>query len=400
MFWNHLFCHSVSRALCLCLVWLGCLALAEDSIALKSPKDGALVQNMKPAQRLFVELPEAEARRLTANPAIAQDWSAVVRSQPMGVTLRWQFKGERRKIKYRLTYAESRDLKEPVVLNPPHSTYVLYNLKIGQTYHWKAEAVYEDGTAISTPVCKFTVDSHPPRVMNVPGMSNVRDLGGRVGLEGRMIPQGLIYRSAGLNFNSSDGGKTPGKPQFNDEGLRVLREVMKIRTDLDLRRPSETANMKESPAGADINFVHISSTAYAGIFMPKGMENYATLFRVFCRRENYPIDFHCIAGADRTGSLAFLLLAVLGVEREELMRDYVFTSFYSVRVHSSFDVLERGMENFGTPEEPLVRKAERYLLKAGVSVSDICTFREIVLGPGLPMSQPLLEAMNQKTNEK
>ena len=150
--------------------------------------------------------------------------------------------------------------------------------------------------------------------------------------------------------------------------------------------------MTESPVGADINFVHIPSTAYGGIFTDKGMANYAALFRVFCHRENYPIDFHCIAGADRTGSLAFLLLAVLGVEREEVMRDYTFTSFYSVRRHASFDALERGMDKYGTPEEPLVQKAERYLLKAGVTSEEIGAFREIVLGPGLPMAQPRQEA--------
>ncbi|MBQ6472671.1 MAG: tyrosine-protein phosphatase [Victivallales bacterium] len=381
-----------AAALCLSLVLLGALAWAEDTIAIKNPVDGAVVQNMKPTQRLYVELTEAEARRLTANPNVTRDWSSVVRSQPQGVTLRWHFQGERRKVTYRLTYAENSELKDAVVLAPPHSNHVLYNLKIGQTYHWKVEAVYQDGTGVATPVCKFTVDPHTPRVMNVPGMNNVRDLGGRAGLGGRMIPQGLIYRSAGFNFNSSDGGKTPGKPQFNAEGLRVIREVMKIRTDLDLRSAKETANMPESPVGPDINFVHIPATAYAGIFTPKGMANFAALFRVFCHRENYPIDFHCIGGADRTGSLAFLLLAVLGVAREELMRDYTFTSFFAVRVHTVYDVLERGMDKFGTPEEPLVQKAERYLLKAGVTAEEIAAFREIVLGPGLPMAQPRQEA--------
>ena len=392
MFWTPLSRRGGANALCLCLVLLGGLALAEDTIVQKNPEDGAVVQNMKPAQRLYVELPEAEARRLVVNAGITRDWSSVVRSQPQGVTLRWHFQGERRKITYRLTYAENPELKDAVVLTPPHSTFILYNLKIGQTYHWKVEAVYQDGATLATPLRTFTVDSHPPRVMNVPGMQNVRDLGGRVGLDGRMIPQGLIYRSAGFNFNSSDGGKTPGKPQFNAEGLRVIREVMKIRTDLDLRSSKETANMTESPVGADINFVHIPSTAYGGIFTDKGMANYAALFRVFCHRENYPIDFHCIAGADRTGSLAFLLLAVLGVEREEVMRDYTFTSFYSVRRHASFDALERGMDKYGTPEEPLVQKAERYLLKAGVTSEEIGAFREIVLGPGLPMAQPRQEA--------
>ncbi|MBP5640427.1 MAG: tyrosine-protein phosphatase [Victivallales bacterium] len=380
----------------LCFLFVSLLSfgtgLFADSLAIVSPKNGGIVSNMKPAQRMYVELPEDKARELLSKTSLASDFAATVHSQPQGVILDWTFKGDRKNTSYRVTLSESHNLKNPIIYTPGHSQQIVYNLEIGKTYYWKAEVCYSDGRVLSTPVNSFTVDPQTPRVMFVPNMHNVRDLGGRRGLDGRMIPQNLIFRSAGINFNSPDGGKTPGKPQFNEEGRRILRDVMKIRTDLDLRSARETASMTESPIGPDVNFINISSRAYADIYSQGGMENYAKLFRVFCDKRNYPIDFHCIGGADRTGSLAYLLLATLGVDREEIMKDYTFTSFYTARIHKYFDSLDNGMAHFGTKDEPLSWKAERYLLRAGITVAEINTFREIVLGPGLTPSPVVKEA--------
>ena len=61
--------------------------------------------------------------------------------------------------------------------------------------------------------------------MNVPDVDNFRDLGGRLGLEGRRIAQNKIYRSSGLNNNSSDG-KIPGPARFTEEGRRIMLEAL------------------------------------------------------------------------------------------------------------------------------------------------------------------------------
>ena len=42
--------------------------------------------------------------------------------------------------------------------------------------------------------------------------------------------------------------------------------------------------------------------------------------------ENYPIYFHCRGGADRTGSYAFVLGALLGMSLDDLILDYEITS--------------------------------------------------------------------------
>lgn len=50
----------------------------------------------------------------------------------------------------------------------------------------------------------------------------------------------------------------------------------------------------------------------------------APYLRVFANPDNYPIIFHCRGGADRTGSLAFILNALQGVSEADLIKDYEF----------------------------------------------------------------------------
>jgi protein-tyrosine phosphatase len=45
-------------------------------------------------------------------------------------------------------------------------------------------------------------------------------------------------------------------------------------------------------------------------------------FAIFSQPERYPLVFHCVAGKDRTGVLAALLLTVLGVPDEQIVEDY------------------------------------------------------------------------------
>ena len=48
--------------------------------------------------------------------------------------------------------------------------------------------------------------------------------------------------------------------------------------------------------------------------------------------------FHCTAGKDRTGLMAMLLLGALGVDADEIARDYELTTHYRSSKRSSFFV--------------------------------------------------------------
>mmetsp|Transcript_28885 Transcript_28885/g.62788 ORF Transcript_28885/g.62788 Transcript_28885/m.62788 type:complete len:401 (-) Transcript_28885:123-1325(-) len=49
-------------------------------------------------------------------------------------------------------------------------------------------------------------------------------------------------------------------------------------------------------------------------------------FQTLADERNYPVAFGCIAGKDRTGLLACLLHSALGVRKEDIISDYVFTN--------------------------------------------------------------------------
>ena len=322
-----------------------------------------------------------------------------VTTYPAGIEVEWNA-ADRAPGGYMVWVADNAEMVGAWNRIVQNTTITLYNLEIGKTYYLQVNALgegnAEGGSEVleTTSGCSFTVENLAPRVLYVPGVPNVRDLGGRVGLEGRVIPQGMIFRSAAFNDNSSDGGKTPGKTRMNEENLAIEREVMKLKTEIDLRWDSELADMASSPLGEAVDYQRIPSTLYGGLFTQQGYENYQKLFPIFTKAENYPIDFHCILGADRTGSLAVVLLATLGVAREEIIRDYCFTSLYTpfLRPPRNIRSVLDGLAQCGQPGDTLSDQAMRFLLRCGVRSNQIYDFLTIVLGEGLVMPEVLAEA--------
>lgn len=368
--------------------------MAADSIKSLEPDNKATVSPKTFNQRLFSILPVGEVERLMADKIfMAQLDPTPAHSIPQGIKMRWKFEGDRGNIHYEMYLGQKNDLSDARKFEPPHSIFYVNNLIPGETYFWKVQAVAQDGTVTAeSGVRQFTVEFLLPRVIALPNCWNVRDLGGRVGIDGRRAPFGKIFRSGGLNYNSEDGGKTPGKNTVTEEAIKEALEVLRIRTELDLRWDNEVAGMTVSPLGPTVQYIHIPTKLYGAMYTGEGMANYAELFRIFTKPENYPIDFHCIAGADRTGTLAFLLESTLGYSVEDIRRDYTYTTQYSPRNFSAIDGLIDGMKAFGAFDEPLRYKAERYLLRCGITPDEILAFQEFILGSGLSKSPALEKA--------
>ena len=276
------------------------------------------------------------------------------------------------------------------------------NLEVATRYYWRVSC----NLACSNPLhgracdCKnrrpvvtsasgsFMTEDLAPRWIKLEGrVLNFRDLGGRIGLGGKRVRQGLVYRSQGLNENSIDHA-TKGKVRLTVTDVEYLTETLGIRTDLDLRGPGEVAGMNGvSPLGKDVRFVNRSSKSYKGIFTPEGKEIMAANFREFLDRKNYPILFHCIGGADRTGALAYVLNGVLGVKRQELETDWEST-FYPLipdqhakdpdfwRRESHFN---DGFSRYGDEKSSWNDRIVLYLKDCGVTDAEIGAFRAIML---------------------
>lgn len=277
------------------------------------------------------------------------------------------------------------------------------NLEIAARYYWKVTGNVTCGTfghgricvckdrppAVSSGIGSFVTEDLAPRWIEVEGrVGNFRDLGGRLGLKGRRVRQGLVYRSQGLNDNSVDG-VTAGRNRLTVEDVRYLTEGLGIRTDLDLRTFCETAGLEGvSPLGPKVRLVVRPSRHYRGIFTPAGKEAMAENFREFLNRENYPILFHCIGGADRTGALAYVLNGVLGVRRQELETDWESTFYPKIPDWEHADDpdywcreshLTEGFLKYGTATSSWNERIVLYLKDCGITDDEIERFRKIML---------------------
>ena len=64
------------------------------------------------------------------------------------------------------------------------------------------------------------------------------------------------------------------------------------------------------------------------------------VFSILSDKNNYPLIFHCNIGTDRTGMIAFLVNALLGVPEESLCRDYLFSNFGNIGGSRKIDGLK------------------------------------------------------------
>ena len=98
------------------------------------------------------------------------------------------------------------------------------NLKIGTKYYARAVT---DGEL--SPTVSFSTLRIFPRMITIDGASNVRDVGGCVTRDGRVVRQGLLYRGSELNSHVN----------VTEAGLKTMRDVLKIKSEIDLRNSNE-----------------------------------------------------------------------------------------------------------------------------------------------------------------
>ncbi len=262
-----------------------------------------------------------------------------------------------------LELSENEAFDHPIVIKTAEKSAALRNLRIGTRYYWRVNG--SESRSLTTEVA-------PPRWIHAEGVSNVRDLGGWRNAEGRRIRQGLIFRGSEMDTHHA----------ITEQGISTLRDELHIRTDLDLRGEA-VGRIKESPLGADIRFCLIPVKAYGEFFEDDQKEACRKVFSVLADETNYPVYFHCWGGADRTGTVSFLLHAILGVEFEKLCLDYELTSLsiWGDRSRKSdlFVSLLAALDKYGEAGGDVRTKAENFLLSCGIAAEDLDKLRKNLL---------------------
>ena len=247
-------------------------------------------------------------------------------SRPAPITLRWNvnFQAGENNLRYFVlriwTKADKSD-ERAFLVGRNEREYAFYNAYAGQKYSWNVTAYGADGSTFASPVNSFRTEDQVPRDLYVDGVTNVRDLGGRLTEDGGRVRQGLLFRGAKLDWK--------GIQMISEEGIKTMRQTLGIKTELDLRTESEAGKIKKSFLGSGVNYVR---QTLSGGFAPDQelRGNLKKVFAVLADEDNYPIFFHCAAGADRTGLVAWFVNGLLGVSENDLWRDYLLTNFGDV----------------------------------------------------------------------
>ena len=264
------------------------------------------------------------------------------------------------------------------------------NLEAGRKYFWRVISYdfHNNKKTVSATGTFFTAPDAPRHIRLEGRTANVRDIGAWKTSNGTRVKQGMLFRGEGLNNNSPDR-ETEGRNRLTMADQSYMLDVLKIQTDLDLRGFHETVAMKGSPLGNKVQFINIPCPAYRGLFREDGKKSIRDIFRVFCKKENYPIYFHCIGGVDRTGAVAFILNGLLGVSQNDLEIDWEH-SFYpdlpddpsAAKPNYGRSIMQvvKGMMKYGEKNDTMQKRIELYLKSCGITDDEIASFRSIMEG--------------------
>lgn len=354
------------------------LAFLLPALAILAPKDGAVVPTQTDAQKAYLSADRAERFRQMNSPA---DRARLVAGGATPRPLKLAWTGGATNAAYRLTVVHANDARETFTVKNRTHVY-LTNLEIGARYRWSVS----DGR--ETAHGAFVTEPDAPRFLRADGVDNFRDLGGWRTADGRRVKPGMIFRSAGLRASAQTKRNglfatkvVPGRRRVTEAGIATLRDDFRIRTDLELRTPQETAGMDTTLLGPGVAWVKEPFAAYDFIGNPsRGKAPFKRIFRLLADERNYPVLMHCSGGRDRTGTLAFLLNGLLGVAEDDLCRDWEATVFADDGPKFTYDRIQRLLDYLGTfPGETLQARIEVYARRCGVTDDEIAAFRRLML---------------------
>ena len=255
----------------------------------------------------------------------------------------------------------------------------IYNLLPNKTYYYKVTHVMADGSLIEAKSGSFTTSGEAWRLLYIDGTQNVRDLGGWTGLNGKKVKYGKIIRGAALNDSSLPELLLTGK------GRRSLGELA-IQAELNLG-----ATDTETSIASNCVYKKIGYTNYAIAFTG---ETYRAQFKevlewiVECLNASKPIYMHCQGGCDRTGTLAFQLMGLLGVSESDLAKEYELSSFSSIgfgrrrtttKAVDTYDYVGMVQAVKAYSGDTLTDKFYAFATNCGISADTISSFRSLML---------------------
>lgn len=174
---------------------------------------------------------------------------------------------------------------------------------------------------------------------------NFRDLGGIPTKDGRIVQWGKLYRSGKLNKLTDKDLKYFNTLAINTvvdfrDDIEVVedksrlpedRAVNQVRTPIGDRSGNMQAQLKKQIKKADQKT--FDSEGFVVDVMRQFIDTFAFQYQPFLdliaeEEKNAPLLYHCSAGKDRTGLGTALVLAMLGVEKDVILGDFMMSNYY------------------------------------------------------------------------
>lgn len=271
-----------------------------------------------------------------------------------------------------LLISEKDDFSSPIVysVDTNETSVDVFNLKTNTRYYYRFVIAFTDGQ--QTGVNGSFKTANMPRMLNISGVGNIRDIGGWTTVDGKRIRQGLLYRGTELD------GLVEPKYTATADGINTLLTVLGVRTEMDLRHESDNPN-KINVLGAGVKHNYYGVLMYSESFTDNGKAIIRRVFSDLADKNNYPVYMHCTHGMDRTGTVSYLLGAILGMSEDDLMREYQLSVFYHGTLWSINDMNEFIGRLKAYEGATVQQKAENFLLSTGVTSAEIASIREILL---------------------
>lgn len=265
------------------------------------------------------------------------------------------------------------------------------------------------------------------RMLNIRDCVNARDLGGWSTIDGRKVRYGLLFRTGSIDgeyhgaYGDNCGGDRcrnplhqaaqtqigdPARYTLHDESVKALQFVG-IDADMDLRgvtneglwgnqcmTHTRSLGLTKIP-GADYCQIMTDLALHNPFDDPAIVRDVAWIIQEL--RKGRHVAFHCRSGADRTGAVAMIIEALLGMKGGDIALDYELTSLSSEgtgQTRSAKNVLTSGYGFYGRgfttmevnepdPDKRLQKQAYTYLNTAfpeyAISKADLDWFINFML---------------------
>jgi protein-tyrosine phosphatase len=177
--------------------------------------------------------------------------------------------------------------------------------------------------------CASALGPAPERRISLSGPVNFRDLGGYDTVDGRRVRWRRLFRSDSLSPVTADDA-------------RLLTEELGLLAVVDLRTARELGREGRGDlADVALHYHHVPliddfedgerqldgrlHEFYVHMLAERAERVSDALAAIASEVADHATVFHCTAGKDRTGIVAALVLALLGVSDEDIVADYVLT---------------------------------------------------------------------------